>query len=288
MKSILSLIALSLLSNFALAANEIDNLKTSADLNRFLEKRFPNQAQYFSLDESKIVTSEYGKNKFYKLDLDVNGRTDLLIDGRYFFAITEDIDLKYEIHLVDRGAFELYKYTLANIVYEDNLPLLKINSYSEGGKEMGNHTATILMKFGGFIEYNQKPDHIHIDELNFSTDGCFGTCPIFDLTIAANGIATYDAKGYNKQEGKFAGRIDQGSLNRLFDTINYMGLNSLKSTYSVPWTDDRGGTLEIKYDGGKTKKIVDYGMIGTFGLKNLYDQLAKLRDSQKWTKSPRK
>ena len=288
MKNILSLVGLSLLLSFTVWANEIDNLKTNADVNRFLEKRFSKYAKELSLDADKTNTAEYGKNKFYKLDLDGNGLTDIVVDGKYFYAITDAGQEKYDLHTIDRGAFNLSKYSLAGIAYENKLPLLKIRSFDETSQKPGDIEKTILMKFGGFIEHNQKPDSLRIEEIKYSASGCFGTCPIFDLKIGRDGSATYLAKEYNDQEGKFTGKIDQVSFAKLIDTINYLGLKGLSDKYEVNWTDDQTATLEIRYDGGKTKKISDYGMIGTFGLENLYGQLTALRNSQQWTSMPGK
>jgi hypothetical protein len=61
-------------------------------------------------------------------------------------------------------------------------------------------------------------------------------------------------------------------------------LTSLKDEYSVNWTDDQTSTLEIKFNNGQIKRISDYGMIGTFGLEHIYDQLFALRKTQKWKK----
>lgn len=49
-------------------------------------------------------------------------------------------------------------------------------------------------------------------------------------------------------------------------------------------TDDQTGDLKITFNNGKVKTISDYGMIGTNGLKILYEKLAELRFNQKWQK----
>jgi hypothetical protein len=71
MKVILSVL-LALLVTGSVAANEIDDLKTFDDVNRFLKQRvLPKDFETVILDQSKATTSNaYGKHKFYKLDLD--------------------------------------------------------------------------------------------------------------------------------------------------------------------------------------------------------------------------
>jgi hypothetical protein len=92
----------------------------------------------------------------------------------------------------------------------------------------------------------------------------------------------YEAIKFNKQQGNFNTTLDQEAFNTLIRTINYVGLSGLASRYEVNWTDDAAIDLEITYNNGKVKKVHDYGMIGTFGLANLYSQLFNLRDSQRW------
>lgn len=280
------------------SGSEIDNLKTNKEVNKFLTENVLKDSHTTVLDESKTNTSKYGKNKFYKLDLNNDGLTDLIVDGEYFFAVIDKGNKKYEIHPIDRGAFSLDKYTLTNITYLDRTPLFVIRKYKTvfvnpdleehriGGKETEK---TLILKFGNFIEYNSKPDNFKIEEIKFSTSGCFGSCPVFEIVIDRNKNAIYKAIEYNDDDdGKFSGTIDSDSYDKLIQTINYINTSNLKNEYSVQWTDDQTASLEIKFDNGKTKKISDYGLIGTFGLENLYSQLLILRKTQKWTKQPEK
>ena len=62
----------------------------------------------------------------------------------------------------------------------------------------------------------------------------------------------------------------------------YKEFSDLKDKYEVNWSDDQTSTLIITYDGGKTKKIIDYGLVGTFGLNRIHDLIFKLRDNQDW------
>ena len=57
---------------------------------------------------------------------------------------------------------------------------------------------------------------------------------------------------------------------------------NVKEKYAVNWSDDQTSILTITYDGGKTKTIKDYGLVGTFGLNRVYDLIFKLRDNQQW------
>jgi len=286
MRTLTTILILLLTANLTLA-NDIDDLQTKDDVQKFLVKINPEWEKYdFFENTGKEDTSAYGKGNFFKIDLGNNGLTDLVINGKYFFAVTDNGNGNYESHFIDRGTFMLDKHTLKNIVYKDKTPLLIIGSYSEYnfGKNNDTKTDTLVLKFGEFYEYNSTPDNFKIEEISFSTSHCFGTCPVFELIIKADGTAKYNAIEYNDKKGKFKTILDTATFNKLLQTINYLKWTSLKDEYSVNWTDDQTATLEIKFSNGQTKKISDYGMIGTFGLEHLYDQLFALRKTQKWKK----
>ncbi|MGZ4055466.1 MAG: DUF6438 domain-containing protein [Bacteroidia bacterium] len=267
-------------------ANDIDKLKTNEDVQNFLRQKVDTAWKKYDFFEvaGQKDTSAYGKGKFFKLDLDNNGLTDLIVNGKYFFAVTDNGNGHYDSHFIDRGTFMLDKHTLKNIVYKDKTPLLLICSFSEYslGKFDNSITDTLALKFGEFYEYNPTPDNFKIEDIIFSTSPCYGTCPIFELTIKADRTAKYDAQEYNDKKGKFKTTLDSTSYDKLVQTINYIKLTSLKNKYSVNWTDDQTATLEVKFNNGQIKKITDYGEIGTFGLEHLYDQLFALRKTQKW------
>jgi len=285
MNRIITILIFALTINYV-KANDIDKLKTPEDVQRFLEQKVDTTWKKYDFFETtgKKDTATYGKGKFFKLDLDNNGLTDLLINGKYFFAITDNGSGHYESHFIDRGTFMLDKHTLKNIIYKDKKTLLEIGSYSEFnfGKNDNTKTDTLVLIFGEFYEYNSTPDNFKIEEIYFSTSGCYGTCPIFELSIKPDKTAKYNAIEYNDKKGIYKTTLDTASYAKLLQTINYIKLTSLNDNYSVNWTDDQTVTVEIKYNNGLTKKISDYGAIGTFGLEHLYDQLFALRKTQKW------
>lgn len=267
-------------------ANDIDNLKTKAEVENFLVQKVDTAWSKHNFFESMNDkdTSSFGKGKFLKLDLDNNGLTDLVINGRYFFAVTDDGNGHYASHFIDRGSFMLDKHALKNIVYKNKIPLLVVAKYNEYSREIDANSKadTLILVYGGFYEFNSAPDNFKIDEIRFSTSPCYGTCPVFDLTIKGDRRASYNAKQYNEREGEFKTTIDSISYHKLVQTINYIKLTTLKDQYSVNWSDDQTVTLEIKFNNGQTKKISDYGEIGTFGLEHLYEKLFSMPKTQKW------
>src|SRR5688500_16503756 len=103
MKLILSSLLFLVLATPAFA-NEIDDLKTFADVTQFLKaKVLPKTFESVILDPVKANTStRFGKHSFHKLDLDGNGLTDLVVDGYYFLAVIDQGKGKHDLQSLDR------------------------------------------------------------------------------------------------------------------------------------------------------------------------------------------
>jgi hypothetical protein len=143
---------------------------------------------------------------------------------------------------------------------------------------------TLIYKSGDFIELNRTPDKDEIDSIQFRTGRCYGTCPAFSISLAGNGVASYDAMEYNPEKGKFRTRIKKADLNEIVQLVNYLSLKKLKDHYDVTWTDDQTSWLLVWFKDGTVKEIRDYGLRGTFGLIRLYGLFFDLRENQIWGK----
>jgi hypothetical protein len=207
-----------------------------------------------------------------------------VVNGKYLFAVTDDGNGKYTSHFIDRGAFTSRKYILLSIIHPNSNPILVVRSYNalRHPIEYTTKPDTLTFKFGNFLEYQPIPSKLQVSQIIFSTSGCFGSCPIFELAIQANRTAKYHAIEYNKKKGNFTAKIDTASYNKLVATLQYIRFPTVKDAYRVNWTDDQTVDLEVRFSDGKIKRIHDYGGIGTFGLANLYAQLYKLRETQPW------
>ncbi len=121
-----------------------------------------------------------------------------------------------------------------------------------------------------------------ISQIDFNADACFGTCPIFTMTILGDGTAVYDAKMYNNQKGHLKTIIRKEQLDSLKTLIQLADLFSLKDKYSTMITDMPTYTLTIKEKNGRTKTIEDYGPSGPDKLDKIYELIFSLRDTQSW------
>jgi hypothetical protein len=282
--------------------NFIDSIKNVTQINNLITKvdriykdfkintelKFENR--YSGKDYKKIADS-LKVQPWTKADFDNNGLTDILIVGKWddhCVICILDKGEKYELKRITRRSFQNCTFPIV----EDN----KIKYYFESEPERGNwekqeqlQSTTLIYKFDDFIEENKKSATHKINKIEYSTSGCFGTCPIFNLTIISDRTAKWTAEMHNeiaKKElkGNFQATITQDKFDELINLLNYLDFENLKDRYAVGWTDDQSSTLEITYDNGKIKLIHDYGLIGTYGLDRVYQMIFELRENQKWIK----
>lgn len=301
--------------------SEIDQLSSKSEIEKFIQKSDTNYRKYelknlqdFNRSHgndsiNKILANKLNvKTNYEKVDFDNNGYTDLLVIGDNHTCFGEggkscsfspivlmnygenktkilNIDLEWEKAIVPKVEFLNSQPFL--VIYKKKLIDWQKKTYSE--------SKTILtFKFGDFIEYNESPKKNKITKIEFNTSGCFGTCPVYELTLNRDSLSIFNAQYYNfnkkreiaygKEEGVFYTKINDKEFNKLEEILNYINFENLNKEYYVTWTDDQSGNLKITYNNGKVKTISDYGMIGTYGLKILYEKLAELRFNEKWRK----
>ncbi|MGG9963079.1 DUF6438 domain-containing protein [Ferruginibacter sp. SUN106] len=131
------------------------------------------------------------------------------------------------------------------------------------------------------------PDKDPIDTITFEADACFGTCPIFTMTIYENGKAEYDAEKYNTLNGVYHTVIKNQSLDSLHQLINNVNWPSIQDNYTSDWSDQPTYTTTLQFKSGRIKTIVDYGNSAPGTVLNIYTLLFSLRNSQAWSQNVR-
>ena len=248
-------------------------------------------------DYARIADS-LGGQPVSKADFDCNGLKDLLLVGSYFGQYTVLV-------ILDSGNKKYQKQFLASGPFQDiTFPVIRctrqrpeILYYSFPKRLEQNDTNrdvlrvdTLEYKYGGFIEKNPSPSTFKIERIQYKTGECYGgECPVFQIVIDSSGNAVYFADRFNKDystgkevKGTFTATIERQSFKEIHALLSYLNFPSLRSKYRVSWTHDQSCVLTITYNGGKTKTIDDYGLLGSHGLTVLYDKLSRLRNNQNW------
>ena len=246
---------------------------------------------YSNIDCKKISDSLNVK-PWQKGDFDNNGLTDILIIGNWqrhhIICILDKGDNNYEIKSITRRSFQ--ECTFPIVMADTSIEYFYPSYYERGNSDKPKlQNKNLIYKFGDFIESNSNPSNHKIEKIEYSTTACYGTCPIFSLTINPDRFTIWNATSFNeihKKEikGEFKTTLEEKQFNLIIHLLNYIDFEKLNESYAVGWTDDQSCILKITYDNGKSKIIRDYGLIGTFGLDRLYQLLFELRENQKWTK----
>ena len=269
--------------------NKIDDIENSGDIDKILENSIDKKKFEVFIIRNELKFDDQGCAEFaktigikpwIKADFDNNGYTDILVNGdNYGTASVVIMDegknnfvVKDFIGMMSKCSFLSVKDSASEpiIVYHE----FKISQPIE--KEL-------IYKYGDFIEKNDKPQQYKIEKIEYKTTGCYGKCPMFELNIDADHQALFKPFAYNKKKkGTYKGKINEGQYQELIGLLNYIDFPNLDNEYLSGGTDQQNSFLTITYDNGKIKKIMDYSLRGTFGLRRLHKIMLDLRENHNW------
>jgi Domain of unknown function (DUF6438) len=287
------------------------------DFKLHLPDYFADSRHLYSMRDSiiKEFLAHNGINRtFYYADFDGNGIDDILAMGDNpsvcgglqpgepcmfcCLVVLKYPESKSKVIKLQRGWRGLF---VPQVVKQNGKPLIHIfepAQYIINTQIIPVRRYTLGYVNSEFIEYNPEPADNKIEKIEFYTDGCFGTCPMYQLTLNKTGTSYFIArhynfsdeigKDYNKEEGFFKCHINKNDYVSLEKLLNYINAEKLNKYYQVLGTDQPTGFLKITYNNGKTKKVGDYGKVGTYGLMQLYNLMDEIRFNQKWEKTTEK
>ncbi|MDO7883770.1 DUF6438 domain-containing protein [Hymenobacter cheonanensis] len=137
---------------------------------------------------------------------------------------------------------------------------------------------TVFVRNNKQIIYANHPTQLAIESVKFSATQCFGTCPVFQLTINKDGSVSYKGIQYVNKIGDYNLAMPKAELYYLISLLDAINPPRLSDHYSVDVTDNPTIYLAIRYTNGQTKSIEDYGERGTYGLAVLHKFLLDLRN----------
>ena len=261
-------------------ANTIDGLQTRADVERFLVSRVSKKFKDEQIFGSRPGSDSTGMREwFYKTDVDGDGLTDLVVNGETVFVILDRGKKGYaHFRLIRDGDIEgrAVLYGIDSAVGRKRIVMKK-------GRGRSTVLDTLVWHAYGFMEYNDRPlERFDLEQITVSTTGCFGKCPVFELTVDGDRLARYKAIQFNDERGEFTGTISKEKFEHMLEVLRYLPLDHMDSSYAVDWTDDQTIFLEIHYN-GQVKRISDYGLRGSFGLSRLYAYFFSWKEKTEWS-----
>lgn len=287
--------------------SKIDSLNSVASIEKFIHSKDSLLSGYKlkSIKEMKLqgrydtigvkIATLLGIDKpYYKADFDNNGYQDLLTIGQSYSLMFVYAYMNFgkdSIKAVDVKP-NWSAFSVPNIKVEGEATFLEVYT-----PHVADETGTLkirkdklLYKFGSFIEFHERQSGYAIEKIEYSTSLCYGTCPSFDIVINKDKTALFmphfynftNVRGAKEETGTLKTIVKDKDFDEIIGLLNYINFPILKNRYAASWTDSATATLKITYNNGKVKTIEDYAMVGTYGLKGLYQLLADLRYNQKW------
>jgi hypothetical protein len=121
----------------------------------------------------------------------------------------------------------------------------------------------------------QRPEEV--TTISLQRTACFGTCPIYKVTLHRNGLASYDGRQFAKRTGSFRASMDSLAFARLAELIYAEGFTDLDTSYREPVTDMPTTFVCVRWATG-SKCVEHYGLVTppNFGrIENAIDSAAE-------------
>jgi len=99
------------------------------------------------------------------------------------------------------------------------------------------------------------------DQIIYSSSGCYGFCPIVNISIDKKGNVISYGEAYVRNIGLFSLDIDVKTKNNIFEKFRRANPLSLIDKYAVDHTDDQSVSTTFIKNGEIVKTINDYGMM---------------------------
>ncbi len=121
------------------------------------------------------------------------------------------------------------------------------------------------------------------DSITLERTPCFGSCPVYSVTLYRSGKAEFHAVKNLPKIGDFSGRIDVTDFGRLCYFIQRTHFSEFKENYRANWTDDTTCIVTARTPDNKIKKVSDYGTVGPIQLWAIQQLIDGFRERIEWT-----
>ncbi|HET7011326.1 MAG TPA: DUF6438 domain-containing protein [Anaerolineales bacterium] len=96
-------------------------------------------------------------------------------------------------------------------------------------------------------------------EISVERGPCFGTCPVYTMTVRADGTADYEGIRFVAAEGTRSATLDQAQVERVYDAVVLTDFFALQDRYEAQATDLPSMSITVNMN-GQTKTIYHYGL----------------------------
>ena len=89
-----------------------------------------------------------------------------------------------------------------------------------------------------------------ITEIELDCGPCFGTCPVFRVTLSSAGTYHYEGRHYVEPLGERSGRFPEWLFARVTEVCAALGVLSLDDVYPTDFDDTQSVTVRVRHAGG--------------------------------------
>ncbi|MBT32390.1 MAG: hypothetical protein CMO01_22230 [Thalassobius sp.] len=266
----------------------LKEIKTKDDAENFIVNNY--RFNKYKYDSFKIDSASTEYDNFKKGDFNHDGVPDLLIFGKAQVTVKgETYDNEDEIILLlgnkHRKAIKVnipYSFFRGLGIHVVPTPkMIKVDNYDclliqyettqLFAESTSNFADTMYVEFDNLLPYNPSPSNKKISKIEFKTDYCYGSCPVFEISMDKNYDVVYSGIDHVIKRGEYKLRAEVKDWQYLIKLIRNLNIEEFKDYYAVQYTDDQTAFLTIYFDDGSKKHIKDYGLKGSYGLSIIYD-----------------
>lgn len=120
-----------------------------------------------------------------------------------------------------------------------------------------------------------------VTEIGLKRTACLGECPVYEVTIRADGTFEYVGEKYVERQGEYTGSVNRRSFNKLAELVKEVGFMDLEERYAVPLTCQPTAYTTVVMNGTK-KTVSNYGGGGPAALWAIEELIDKLVLEAEW------
>jgi hypothetical protein len=122
-----------------------------------------------------------------------------------------------------------------------------------------------------------------ITEISLQRTECFGTCPVYELVLRADGTATFHGGKNAQLPGDWTGKLKTQDFTELTGLVETIGFFGLKDHYEAPVTDSPMAITSVAR-GAVRKRISNYAASGPLALSGLEAAIDIVASRTEWEK----
>jgi len=135
----------------------------------------------------------------------------------------------------------------------------------------------VLLTGSACKKRNQVPESAQIV---FKKTACFGTCPIYQMTISGNGLATFEGERFTEKIGSYTKQFTKAQTQEIFKDLEGYDWESFEDHYPSQVSDLPSVIFEFRFK--KTNKRITVRGEHPATLDVLDNMLSQIAESDGW------